>query len=159
MNAEVQLSLCREMLRDEGLVVPRVKLKHTREYLSFTDGRSIYLGRMVSFLAKRGHEDRLQHTLLHELFHVLVLRVPPVWEVRNAFGGRDAWNQEQRLHRIATCSRDFVSRYARTHPEEDLVETAVFVLEGGTVRPGVKEKVRAVEEWFEAIRKRKRSYH
>lgn len=141
---------CKNILREAGLMVPRAKLKHTNQFLSFTDNpRTINLGCGVRFFRGR---KRILHTMLHELLHILVYRVPPNTGTKNVFGTPEEWESDQRLHRVVGPKTGYVSRYARTHPEEDLVETAVFVLVGDAAQ---NEKTTAVERWFKKIQRHK----
>ena len=152
---------CKDLLREHGLIAPRVNLKvpFNAPLLSETNcTTTIKVGSWVQFLALFGN-DRLRRTLLHELFHVLVDRVPPNWGIRGAFGDEEDWEAEQCfLDCFASNDEDYVTRYAMTHPEEDLVETAVFLLLEGEPawNEAVQQKAEAVNEWFDVIRRRKR---
>lgn len=153
---------CKEILSEEGLLVPRTKLRFTDKLMSFVDSpHEIHLGLWVRTF---GDLHRIQHSMLHEFMHILIFRIPPSVETRSVFGTPEAWEENQRLYRWLCPASDYVSRYARTHPEEDMVETAVYLLEADDLdeddediefaAPGLVAKVAAVEEWFEKIRNR-----
>lgn len=150
------LAECKATLAAAGLIIPRTKLDCTHEFLSYTDGPSIlYVGSGVRLLHKLGIR-RLHRSVLHELFHILVFRVPPNYDDRYVFGTPDEWGEKQHMLRMLGSKKGYVSRYAKTHPEEDFVETALFVLgNGGICSSAIKRKVQAVEHWFDKIRRRK----
>jgi len=141
---------CVEILEEEGLPIPDVSFTKTSEFYSFTDRRSrIAIGWGVRFVTMLG-SDRLRHTVLHELLHILFTRYAPTEAVRRVFGDRAAWSAPQKMWNAWRLRADgCVSRYAHTHPEEDFVETAAFMLEGGSLSG---KKARAVEQWFEEVR-------
>jgi len=75
------------------------------------------------------------------------------------FGNEYDWDKDQDFFEyISLPNDDYVSQYGRTHPEEDLVETMVFVLYHVKMwdpqKGGARDKVKAVRKWFAQLRRR-----
>lgn len=132
MKYEEILDECKELLRNAGLPVPDVHLSETltEDVLSSITGDKISIGLGARLRHRLLGRWTMEETLLHELLHGLVdMKFPPKC-VRDAFGDDEEWDQDQNLLRWLADPDDYVSRYAATHPEEDLIETAKAVLLG-----------------------------
>jgi len=119
--------------------------------LSWTDANgNIHVGSAVR-LHQAVTGTGLKHTILHEMMHSFFRWYPPSQECRAAFGNQADWRSEQTFSRMLNPLDDseYVSRYAMTHAEEDLVETAASILEGLTV-PDSRKRDRVLE-WFEEM--------
>jgi len=140
-----ELRKCESILEKHGLPVPDITIETTNNLLSYTysDG-IIYIGllaRAAGLLSKK----TLRHTILHEMMHNVFDSHTPNWEIRTIFGTEEEWAEEQKMLRYLSLKSGYVSNYAKTHPEEDFVETAVALLED---RKEFGPKVGAVRRWF-----------
>lgn len=141
----------KEIIEGAGLIVPRTRLVLSNTWFSYVDNpREVNVGLGVRIFGTR---NRIRHSILHEHMHILVFRVKPDVQSKEPFGDPDAWDDDQRFLCWWGSKRGHVSRYALTHPEEDFVETAVFLLEGGLADDDTEDKVQAVLRWFRKVRR------
>ncbi len=143
---------CYGILNAHGIPLPKIILRTTPHIFSHTDGSNnvfLGLGIRIAYMLGLINESRLCRTILHEIMHVVVWAFPPSPGVRNLFGTPAEWDAPQRFLRVFNGPGDrYVSRYAQTHPEEDLVETSVsFLMEGRRN----DSKSGGIEEWFAKI--------
>jgi hypothetical protein len=144
------------VLRHADLPVPRIPfLLAPGDFYSSADGKEVIVGWKERILWGLGFKARVERTLLHELLHALVALFPPAPAVRRVFGAAAAWRREpdyRIIPLLLRCSWGFATRWATTHPEEDLVETATFVLLGKDTSGVPPEKLGAVDAWFRSLR-------
>ncbi len=145
------------LLSEADLPVPRAKVRATGKLLSWVGNpREVNAGLLTRVF---GSYQKQVHSLLHELLHILVYRYPPAPAVRACFGTPREWEAPQQKLRMLGKNAAYVTAYASTHPEEDFVETAAFLLqeeEPVVSNAQVWEKAQAVNTWFEAMRLRRR---
>lgn len=139
------------IIEGAGLITPRTRLVLSNTWFSYVDNpREVNIGLGVRIFGTR---NRILHSILHEHMHILVFRVKPDAQSKRPFGDPEDWDDEQRFLCWLGSKRGHVSRYALTHPEEDFVETAVFLLEGGLADEDTEDKVQAVIRWFRKVRR------
>jgi len=143
---------CEIILADWGIPIPDVEIELTDELYSYTEGEGvIYLGVMLraGYAVGVCGESRMVRSILHEMLHDLMEAYPPSKKVKKLFGSPGKWKAPQNMWRLLACSDGYVTHYAHTHPEEDLVETAVSVLTGIKYRDDVKS--RGAETWLDTM--------
>lgn len=141
------LTKCKRLLKAQGITLPGLTVFPSQYLLSYTCGAGIvYMGRAVRWKHALGFNGLL-HSMLHEMGHNLIELYPPTPETLRAFGSPTEWDKPQRLLKMLKPRNKskFVSQYAQTHPEEDMVETAVHVLLR-TAKPS--HKTACIKKWF-----------
>lgn len=152
---------CEQLLRKHWLPVPRVQVKTCSPMWNWgsTDGRTIWLGVKARYRTWRiENNDGLRETLLHELFHVLVQRIPPPKYLKAFFGTQKEWDRRRHRRTTGLKESEYMTSYAMSHPEEDFVETATWILLVPIAARNkvLREKIKAVRAWFKLVRRRRR---
>jgi hypothetical protein len=97
----------------------------------------------------------LNHSVMHEMVHILMENFPPSPKQKRIFGTPEDWKEEQKFSRMfARDSMCYATRYGMTHPDEDFVETVTAILLGEDVPDNVvvDTKVATAEEWLNGLR-------
>ena len=141
---------CECILATNGITSPKFTIYPSQHLLSHTHcSGTIYIGKAVR-LKQRLFGGGVMHSMLHEIVHTLIAYYPPAYEALEVFGSPMEWDRKQCFVRTLKPRNvtKYISQYAQTHPEEDMVETAVHVLLG-TYRPSLKSA--RIKEWFKEI--------
>jgi len=126
--------------------------------LSFTMlGDDIQLG----LLARAGHLLRVRDiswSIAHEICHNLMERKRPSKKLRRIFGTEEEWDDEQSLVSsvLDYDGEEYITRYAASHPEEDMCECVAALITGTCTSefPGIQMKLEAAADWLRLVGKR-----
>ena len=155
MNYKDNVIKCLQILKENELptkfLYEYLPVMSTNELLSYTDGEIVCVG-LLTRVSNLFTKDSTTHSILHELLHLYVDTYPPTKREMKAFGTQREWSLTQKFSSmLKTCIPDeFVSRYSQTHPLEDFVETAKYILLDKENIPHKKEI--DVTTWLDRVR-------
>lgn len=116
----------------------------------------------LGLLTRAGHILRIRDigwSIAHEIAHNLVVRRRPNKKLRKFFGHEEEWNAAQSiLDSWRTYDgEEHITRYAASHPEEDLCECVAALITGTCTSefPGIQMKLEAAADWLRLVGKRR----